>query len=151
MHLPLSQVTGPDSVLCIARVRHADAQAGCRQCRHWGLEVSTADSATAIQVIVESAAASRPIAAVIRDESTDPALVAVLDQLRLPAILVETPRTTIAARGEAAGDTAATLHHPFIHPDHLARAIDAILSPGSRGHLHTLKTGARYLDAVHEA
>jgi hypothetical protein len=77
--------------------------------------------------------------------------VAVLDQLRLPAILVETPRTTIAARGEASGNSAATLHHPFIHPDHLARAIDAILSPGSRGHSPTSKAGARYLDAVHEA
>ncbi len=141
----------PGTRLILATQQATASRLILRQCRHWGLEVSTADSATAIQVIAESAAASRPIAAVIRDESTDPALVAVLDQLRLPAILVETPRTTIAARGEAAGNSAATLHHPFIHPDHLARAIDAILSPGSRGHSATSKAGARYLDTVHEA
>ncbi len=34
MHLPPSQATAPSGVLCIARVKQADTQAGCRQCMH---------------------------------------------------------------------------------------------------------------------
>jgi len=122
-----------------------------RQLRHWGLEVSTADSPTAIRVIAESAAASRPIAAVITDASAEPALAAVLEQLRLPAILVEAPRTTVGTRPDGSTSDGPTLHHPFIHPDHLARAIDAILSPGSRGHWSSAKGGTRLLNTVHDA
>ncbi len=122
-----------------------------RQLRHWGFEVSTADSPTAIRVIAESAAASRPIAAAITDASAEPALAAVLEQLRLPVIRVEAPRTTVGNRPDGSLSNDPTLHHPFIHPDHLARAIDTILSPGSRGHWPTAKGGARLLNTVHEA
>ena len=37
MHFDSRQITGPSSVLYIAFVRQAAAQAGSRQCMHWRL------------------------------------------------------------------------------------------------------------------
>jgi hypothetical protein len=44
-HLSSRQITGPSFVFVIARVRHADAQAGALQCMHWRLTKISSPSA----------------------------------------------------------------------------------------------------------
>ena len=76
----------PGTRLILATQQATASRLILRQCRHWGLEVSTADSATAIQVIAESAAGLKPRTAL-------PSSSAYLERSTLAMIITSSPRS----------------------------------------------------------
>lgn len=101
------------------------------QCRHWGIEIVSIDSPSSLAVVAESASATRPFALVIAEAPLSPALNLTLRQLSLPTLLVEPIHHTPPRQDGTARDLP-SIRRPLIHPDHLAAAIDAALSPESR-------------------
>ncbi len=116
------------------------------QCRHWGIETSVVDSAAGLSVLADSAASARPFAAVIAEAPLTPAIAKALHQHGLPFILLEAPAST-THRTDHPAAIAPTLRRPFLHPDQLAAAIDAVLSPESR-RSGSSSTPVRLLDTV---
>jgi PAS domain S-box-containing protein len=116
------------------------------QCRHWGIETSVVDSATGLSVLADCAASARPFAAVIAEAPLTPAIAEALRQHGLPFILLEAPAST-THRTDHPAAIAPTLRRPLLHPDQLAAAIDAVLSPESR-RSGSSSTPVRLLDTV---
>ncbi len=116
------------------------------QCRQWGIETSVVDSATGLSVLADCAASARPFAAVIAEAPLTPAIAEALHQHGLPFILLETSPSH-PHRTETPAPLAPTLRRPFVHPDQLATAIDAVLSPESR-RPGSSSTPVRLLDTV---
>jgi PAS domain S-box-containing protein len=134
----------PGTRLILAVHSHLAARLITHQCRHWGIETSLVDSATGLSVLADCAASARPFAAVIAEAPLTPAIAKAIHDHELPFILLESlPHPP--HRPEAS--SAPTLRRPFLHPDRLAGAIDAVLSPESRrpGGTHP---PARLLDSV---
>jgi hypothetical protein len=109
------------------------------QCRHWGID-------TGLSVLADCAASARPFAAVIAEAPLTPAIAEALHQHGLPFILLEASPSH-SHRTETPATLAPTLRRPFLHPDQLATAIDAVLSPESR-RSGSSSTPVRLLDTV---